>query len=187
MTFKRQEIRLHFDKTSSGSLITINKNIGGTYQLQPFYICSLTDTVCVARHFKYAKLMHVFVRHVQHLISIKTFSNGFLGEETSSNCNVYPHDNLTKIFPLFAVESTRIFEGDILLDQTTQDLLRNLARRKIRSAISTPNRKWPSDKIPDNFGAVSKWLSLFIVILLSAFSEYEVLLLTFRFVCEGSC
>lgn len=62
---------------------------------------------------------------------------------------------------VFAVKSTRIFEGDILLDQTTQDLLSNLRRRRVRSAISTPNRKWPSNKIPYNFGAVSKWLSLF--------------------------
>lgn len=53
------------------------------------------------------------------------------------------------------VKSTRIFEGDILLDQTTQDLLRNLRRRQVRSAISAPNRKWSSNKIPYNFGAVS--------------------------------
>ena len=131
--------------------------------------------------------MHVFVLHVQHLIGIKTFSNGYLGVETSFNCNFYTRDNLTKIFSLFAVKSTRIFEGDILLDQTTQDLLRNLARRKVRSAISTPNRKWPSDKIPYNFGAVSKWLSSFFMILLSAGSEYQALPFTFRFVCEGSC
>lgn len=53
------------------------------------------------------------------------------------------------------VKDERIYEGDIFLDRSTQSLLQSLRRRPVRSAISSPNKKWSSNVIPYTFGGVS--------------------------------
>lgn len=53
------------------------------------------------------------------------------------------------------VKDERVYEGDVFLDQSTQYLLQSLRRRSVRSAISSPNKKWSSNVIPYDFGGVS--------------------------------
>ena len=86
---------------------------------------------------------------------------------------------LTKII-FFAVETKRVYEGDIFLDQNTQYLLRTLRRRPVRSAISAPHRKWSSNKIPYDFGGVSKYFHFFLI---SSNPEYQVY---YRLLFSGS-